>query len=112
MITKHHCAVLLNKDSFECDNTCTPIQASCARRHSSWAVEGMFVTGKFRRLPDQMSPCFTVANVHVENECAKCRSVCIALPLLFRDLCLKLGAVVPTVDLHKGAARTSSWWHG
>ena len=43
----------------------------------------------------------TVANVHMNNECAKRRSVCIALLLLIRDLCLKLGAVVLTGDFSK-----------
>ena len=45
----------------------------------------------------------TVANVHINNECAKWRSVCIALLLLIRDLCMELFAVILTGDLNKGA---------
>ena len=63
----------------------------------------MVVTGKFRKAPDPSSSCFTVANIHINKECAKRRSVCIALLLLVRDLCLKLGAVVLTGDFNKGA---------
>ena len=92
--TQHHCAVLLNKDTFTRDFTCTPIRVPCSLRYSSWAVEGVVVTGKFRRAPDQSCSYFTIANVHINNECAKRRSVCIALLLLIRDLWMKLGAVV------------------
>ena len=70
--TQHHCAVLLNKDTF------------CARLN-------------VHRAPDPSCSYFTVANIHVNNECAKRRSICIALLLLIRDLCLKLGAVILTV---------------
>ena len=34
---------------------------------SSWAIEGMVVTGKLRRAPDQSCSHFTVANVHINN---------------------------------------------
>ena len=94
VITQHHRAVLLNKDTFARDVSCTPIQVSCSLRFSSWAVEGMVVTGKFRRAPDPSCSYFAVASVHVNKECAKRRSVCIALSLLIRDLCTKLGAVI------------------
>ena len=57
----------------------------------------MVVPGKFRRAPNLSCCYFTVANVHI-NECAKRRSVCVALLLLIRDLCLKLCAVVLTGD--------------
>ena len=63
----------------------------------------MVVTGKFRRAPDRSDSFFTVANVHVINESAKRRSVCIALLLLIRDVCLKFGAVVLTGDFNNGA---------
>ena len=63
-------------------------------RYSSWAIEGMVVTGIFRRAPDPSCSYFTVANIHINNDCAYRRSVCIALLLLVRDLCLKLGAVL------------------
>ena len=46
VITQHHCAVLLNKDTFARDFTCTPIQDPRSLTYSSWAVEGMVVTGK------------------------------------------------------------------
>ena len=108
MITQHHGAVFLNKDTFARDFTWTPIQAPCSLRYSSRAVEGMGVTGKFRRAPDPSCSCFTVANVHINNKCAKRRSVCIALLLLIRDLCVKLGAVILTGDLFKGAERESA----
>ena len=64
----------------------------------------MAVTGKFSRAPDPSCSYFTVASVHINNECAKRRSVCIALLLLTRDLCMKLGAVI-TSDFNKGAER-------
>ena len=85
------------------DFSCTPIQVPCSLRYSSWAVEGMGVTDNFRRAPDQSCSYFTVANVHINNECAKRRSVCIALLLLMRDMCMKPGAVILTGDYIKGA---------
>ena len=42
---------------------------------------------------------------HQQRVWQKRRSVCIALLLLVRDLCLKLGAVVLTRDFIKGAER-------
>ena len=105
VIAQHRCAVLLNKDIFARHFSCTPIQVPCQLRYSSWAVEGMVVTGKFRRAPDPSSACFMVANIHINNERAKRRSVCIALLLLIRDLCMKLGAVILTGDFNKGAER-------
>ena len=57
------------------------------------------------RAPDPSCSYFTVANVHFNSECAKRRSVCIALLLLVRDLCLKLDEVVLTDDFNKGAVR-------
>ena len=105
MITQQHCAVILNKDTFARDFSCTPIQVPCSLRYLSWAVEGMVVTGKFRRAPDPSCSYFTVASVHISNEYAKRRSVCSALLLLTRDLCMKLGAVILSGDFNKGAQR-------
>ena len=31
VVTQHHCAVLLNKDTFEYDISCTPFQIPCSR---------------------------------------------------------------------------------
>ena len=103
VITQHHCAVLLNKGTSEREYTCTPIQVPCSLRYSSWAVEGMVVTGKFHRAPDPSCSHFTVANIHINNECAKRRSVCIVLLLLILDLCMKLGAVILTSDVNMDA---------
>ena len=64
-----------------------------------------FFFGKLRRAPDQSCSYFTVANVHINNECAKRMSVCIARLLLIRDLCLKLRAVVLTGDFNKAVER-------
>ena len=51
-------------------------------------------------------PNFTVANICINNKCARWRFSCVGLLLLVRDLCLKLlGAVVPTGDFNKGAER-------
>ena len=61
MITQHRCAVLLNKDTLERDYTCTPIQVLCSLTYSSWAVEGMVVTGKLRRAPDPSCSYFTLS---------------------------------------------------
>ena len=46
VIIQHHCAVLLNKDTFARDFSCTPIQVPCWLTYSSWAVEDMVVTGE------------------------------------------------------------------
>ena len=89
------------------------LQVPCSLRYSSWAVEGMVVTGKFRSAPNPSCSNFTVANVHINNECAKRRSVCIALLLLIRDLCMKLGALILTGDFKKEQSveqqRTGLW---
>ena len=105
MITQHHSAVLLNKHTLTREFSSTPIQVPCSLRYSSWAVEGIVVTGNFRRAPDPSCSYFTVANVHLKNECAKRRSVCIDLLLLIRDLRMKLGAVILPGDFYKGAER-------
>ena len=42
MITKHHCAVLLSKDTSERDYT--PIHVFCLFRYLSWSAEGLVVT--------------------------------------------------------------------
>ena len=54
----------------------------CAPKYSSCALEGMVVSEKFPTPLDPACQYFTVANIHVNNECAKRRSVCIALLLL------------------------------
>ena len=56
--------------------------------------------------PDTSCSHFTVANIHIE--CAKRRSVCVALLLRIRDLCAKLSAVILTGDLNKAAERELS----
>ena len=94
--------MLLNKDTFERDHMSTPIQGSVTHRCSSWALKGVVVTGKSRMTPDQSCSYFSVTNIHINNESAKRRSVCIAL-LVLRDLYLKLRAVVLTEDFNKGA---------
>ena len=96
-----------------CTSTRTPLSPTtrvllfipCKLRNATWAVEGMVVAGNFRRAPDKSSPDFTVANVHTNNERAMRSSVCFALLLLIRDLCLKFGAAVLTGDLNKGVER-------
>ena len=82
---------------------------SRARRNTSlartgmphWAVDGMVVTGKFRTAPDPSCSHFTVANIHINKECAKQRYVYIALLFLIRDLCSKHSAVILTCDFNK-----------
>ena len=61
--------------------------------------------GKFRRPLDLACQYFTVTNFHVNNECAKRMSVCIALMLLARGLCLRLGKILLTGDFNKDAER-------
>ena len=39
-------------------------------------LEGMAHTDKFRRAPDQSCSYFTIANIHINNECAKRLSLC------------------------------------
>ena len=65
----------------------------------------MVATGKCRRPLDPACQCFTAVNVHINNDCARRRSVCIALLLLVRDLRLRLGVVLLTGDFNKGAER-------
>ena len=105
VVTQHDCAVLLHKDSFEPRYTFTPLFVPCRRKYSTWAVEGTVLTGKFRRAPDPSCSYFTVDNIHINNGCAKRRSICIALTLLIRDLCATLGAVVLTGNFNKAAER-------
>ena len=95
--------MLVNKNTFTRDFSWILLQVPCAHAYASWAVEGVVVTGNFRRDPDKSCSFFTVANIHINSECAKRRSVCIALFLLIRDVCLKLGAVVLTGDFNNGA---------
>ena len=66
-----------------------------------WAVEGMVVSGKCRRAPDPSCSHFTVASIHIDKECAKRRSVCIAFLCLIRDLSSKLSAAIVTCDFDK-----------
>ena len=100
VITQHHSAVLLCArllvDADPVFKTLT---------YSSWAVEGMVVTGKFRRALDPSCAYLTVASVHINDEYAKRRFLFISLFLLIRDLCIKLGAVIFTSDFNKGAER-------
>ena len=70
-------------------------------RYAACAVEGMLVACKFRRAPDLTCSDFTIAKIHINNECAERRSVCIALLMLKRDLCLKLGAAVLSEDFRR-----------
>ena len=58
------------------------------------------------RAPDPSCSYFTVTNIHINNECARRRSICIALLLLIDDLCLELGAVKLTVFLQRRRARS------
>ena len=66
MITQHHCAVLLNKETFEPRYTCTPVQVP------SLAVLGHrgHVTDKCRRAPTLSCSYLTAAHVHINDECA------------------------------------------
>ena len=48
---------------------------SCAHRYSTWALDGMVVTGQFWRPLDPACQYFTVDNIHLCSECAK-RSLC------------------------------------
>ena len=105
LATQRRCAALLNKDTFARDFTCSPIQIPCSLRYSSWAVERVVVTGKFRRAQDPFCSSFTIANLHINNECVKRRSICIALLLHIRDLCMKLGAVILTGNFNKAVKR-------
>ena len=102
--TQYGCAVLLNKDTFEPNFLCVQLLVLCKLRYATWVVEGMVVVGKFRRAPDKSCPHFTIANIRINNECAKRRSVSIALLLLIRDLCLKVGVVL-TGDFNNCALR-------
>ena len=93
----HHCAVLLNRDTFEDCYTCTPIQVPCSHKYSSWALEGMVAAGKFQRSPDPVCQCFTMANVHINNvrrgarcalRCFRCCASCVSTKALFCSLAI------------------------
>ena len=62
-----------------------------------WAVDGMVVTGKIRRAPDPSCSYYTVANIHINKECAKRRSVCSALLCLIRGLLFETQRCHPDV---------------
>ena len=102
---QHYCAVLLNKDTLTRNS-----QVSCTHTYASWEVEGMVVTSKFRRAPAPACSYFTIANIHINNVCAKRGSVCIAMLLLIRDLCTELSAVVLTGDINKAVERELPSW--
>ena len=76
IVTQHNCAVVFNKNIFAPRYTCVPLFVRSELKYSTWAVEGMVATGKFRRAPDRSCSFFTVANVNVINESTKRRSVC------------------------------------
>ena len=105
LITQHHCAVLHNKDTFTRFHVYADPGPLLAQVFFV-AVEGMVVTGKFRRAPDPFGSYFTVTSIHSNNECAERRSVRIAMLLLTRDICMKLGAVILTSNVNKDAERS------
>ena len=109
VVTQHGCAVLLSKDTFEPNFSCVLLFIPCKLSNATWGRRGR---GCYWLVPqsyiDKSCSYLTVANVHINNECEQRRSVCIALLLLIRDLCLKLGAVVLTSDFNKGAERELS----
>ena len=70
---------------------CTPIDVHSSFRHTSWAFDGMVVRGKFRRATDPSCSYFMVADVHINNDCAKQRRC--GAPWRFQQSC-----------------RRSSWW--
>ena len=82
VVARHRCAVFLTRTPSSTTSLVLPIQDPCSLRCSTWAVEGVVVTSKFRRAPDQSCSYSTVANVHINYECAKRRSVWIVLLLL------------------------------
>ena len=51
VVTQHPCAVLLNKDTFKYDISCTLFQVPCSLRYAAWAVQGVAVTDEFRGRP-------------------------------------------------------------
>ena len=105
--------VILNKDAFARDFSCTRVQVPCSLSYSSWAVEGVVVTASSEGHPTSRSPSSTSPTLHSSKECAKRWSLCIALLLLIRDMCMKLGAVILTAviltsDFNKGAEREAA----
>ena len=102
-VTQHHCAVLLNKDTFEYDTSCTPCLIPCSLRHASWALEGMAVTSKFRRALDSRALILlsqTSTSITNALKDVRCASRCCC--------CLKLGAVVLTGEFNKAVERETS----
>ena len=103
--TQHGCVVLLNKDTFEPNYSCLPLFIPCKLRYATWAVEGMVVTGK-------SCSYFTVANVHINNECAERRSVCIPLRCSYVICASGLAQWCSLAISTKGAERDiPTWWH-
>ena len=62
VITQHHCAAVLNKDTFAPDFTCTPIQIPCSLRYSSWAAQSMCVLACSAGRPTRRAPTIPGAN--------------------------------------------------
>ena len=100
-------ARLLLATSARLPTSCAPTSRSPTSTSTASAKGGdpsTVVTGNFRKAPDKLCSNFTVANVHINNECAS------HLIALIRDLCLKLGTVVLTCDFNKGAERELPTW--
>ena len=64
-------AAQCSSNKSEPNYSCVPLFIPGMLRYATWAVEGVVVTGNFRRAPDKLCSYFTVANVHINNECAQ-----------------------------------------
>ena len=73
VVTVHHCALLLNKDTFERDVTTNSIMVP-ARKCTKGALEGIVVNDRFRRPVDGGCHHFSILNDHVNQKSAARRS--------------------------------------
>ena len=84
VVYAHHCAFLLNKDTFERDVTTNSIMIS-AKKCIWEALEDIVVNGRFSTAVDGDCRHVWILNVHVSNMSAVRRSICVNLLLLIRS---------------------------
>ena len=105
VVTAHHCAVLLNKDTFERDFTTNSIMVHAKKKSAECASEGVVVNGRFRRPAEGACHYFSILNVHVNYMCAARRSICCNLLLLIRSWCAQEGDTSLAGEFNEDAQR-------
>ena len=104
VVTAHHCADLLKKDTFERDVT-TNANMEPAKKCADGALEGLAVNGRFRRHLDGGCHHFSILKVHVNYMCAARRSICFKVLLLTCSWSAQEGVASLAGDFNNGAQR-------